>query len=398
MRLQTPPAGLPRPFNQSPFSPMVTPAPRYPSPQTGNSGQSTSSLAGRWKELKLSGQIGSPGQKDKLTYSALAFQIDSATARGFTEPEVVAAVIRAITPGEDLRTYLEMTPNLTLTVLQSILRAHFKEKDATSVFTELSNGTQAAAESESDFCLRMMALRQKVLLMSAEEDGQYTPKLVQGQFQKSLSTGFRRESVRQQLRSVLKQDCLLDVQLMKEVSDVVMLEAEHDSKSSSVKQVSVNKVSDTTNTHRSTPKSSNPIIAEITKLTSQVSQLTGMQSGMQADLDNLRQNLQWMPPPAAAAPTAAPGGVSQAGYGVAPPTGRGRGARTWGVGRGQSAGRGWGQNTGPGGTRACPSCHQANVSFCRHCFYCGDDVRDHRVADCPKRAEDNQKNAMGGQG
>ena len=111
--------------------------------------------------------------------------------RGGAEPEIVAAVIQAITPGEDLRTYLEMTPNLTLVGLIQILRAHFKEKDATSVFNELSNGEQLTTKKENDFCLRMMGLRQEVLMLSAEEGGQYTQQLVQSQFQKSLSNGFR---------------------------------------------------------------------------------------------------------------------------------------------------------------------------------------------------------------
>ena len=398
MQLHTPEAAgagaadtLPQPFPPSPFSPQYTPRNRPPT-QHPSTGQSASSLGGRWKELKLSGQIGSPGQKDKLTHSALSFQIASAEQRGYAEPEIVAAVIRAITPGEDLRTYLEMTPNLTLTVLRSILRAHFKEKDATSVFTELSNGTQLATESENDFCWRMMGLRQKVLMLSAEESGQYTMPLVQSQFQKSLSTGFRRESVRQQLRGILKQETLSDVQLMKEISDVVMIEAEHDQKSSKSKQ-SVNAVSTTPAVSKSTPKNTNPIVAEITKLTAQVSQLTGLQSGIQADLDNLRQNLQWTQPPGAASPApsyirpAVPNGPSS--YGAS----RGRGARTWGVGRGSTAGRPFSGR----GSMACPPCHQNDNPFCRHCFYCGDDISNHRVASCPKRLEDEQKNADGGQ-
>ena len=325
-----------------------------------------------------------------MTHSALSFQIASAEQRGYSEPEIIAAVIRAITPGEDLRTYLEMTPNLSLVILRSILRAHFKEKDATSVFTELSNGTQLPTESENDFCWRMMGLRQKVLMLSAEENGQYSLPLVQSQFQKSLSTGFRRESVRQQLRAILKQDTLSDVQLMKEISDVVMIEAEHDQKSGQLKQKSVNSVSSGPPPNKtSTHKNTNPIVAEITKLTAQVSQLTG-------DLAHLRQNVQYHNTPGAAAPAPAfvPPAAGQRGGGYAPPRGppAGRGAQTWNVGRGAAAGRSVGR-----GRMACPPCHQNNNPFCSHCFYCGDDVADHVAANCPKRAEDQQKNANGGQ-
>ena len=142
---------------------------------TGNGsllgGGSTRSQVARWKELKINGQIGSPGQKDKLTYTSLSFQIANARQRGFEDPEICAAVIKAISPGEYLRTYLEMCGNLTLDALIPILRSHFKEKDATLVYSELSNGTQNPSETENEFCLRMMSLRQKVLLMSSEEGG-----------------------------------------------------------------------------------------------------------------------------------------------------------------------------------------------------------------------------------
>ena len=105
-------------------------------------GGSTRSHVARWKELKINGQIGSPGQKDKLTYTGLSFQIANARQRGFEDLEICAAVIKAISPGEDLRTYLEMCGDLNLDTLIPILRTHFKEKDATLVYSELSNGTQ----------------------------------------------------------------------------------------------------------------------------------------------------------------------------------------------------------------------------------------------------------------
>ncbi len=45
------------------------------------------------REFKISGQIGEPGQTD------LAHQIENGLSRGFSELEVVDAVIRAIAPG-----------------------------------------------------------------------------------------------------------------------------------------------------------------------------------------------------------------------------------------------------------------------------------------------------------
>ena len=66
------------------------------------------------KELKIRGQIGEAGQKRKLTYVSLMHQIKQARLTGYTDQEVINAVISSMVPGLTLRTVLETTPNLTL--------------------------------------------------------------------------------------------------------------------------------------------------------------------------------------------------------------------------------------------------------------------------------------------
>lgn len=65
------------------------------------------------KDFKIAGQIGEPGQKDKLTFSSLARQIEHGLSKGFPELEIVDAVIKGISPGMQLRSYLEGKTNLT---------------------------------------------------------------------------------------------------------------------------------------------------------------------------------------------------------------------------------------------------------------------------------------------
>ena len=343
-----------------------------------HSGGTGRSEVSRWKEFKISGQIGSPGQKDKLTYTGLSFQIANAVQRGFAEPDICAAVIKAIVPGEDLRTYLEMCPLLTLDIMIPILRAHFKEKDATSVFNELSNGAQKAGESENDFCLRLMGLRQKVLVMSKEEKGQYSADLVQSQFQKSLGTGFRREAVRQQLRSILK-DPIEDVQLLREISDVVLTETEHDAKiKSKGTPAAVNVVDEKNQKNPTQPKPGNPIIAEITKLAGEVEKIKQELVNATGDGAVGRGNGQ------------APGGVNGTGGagngGNGGGVGRGNGGvgrGSGGRGRGRGGGRGGsGRSRGPNGRLGCQACQTAGL-LCRHCFTCGEE--GHRFFECTTR-------------
>ena len=66
------------------------------------------------KELKIRGEIGEAGQKDKLTYFSLMPQIKQARLTGYTDQEVINVVISSMELDLALRTVLETTPNLTL--------------------------------------------------------------------------------------------------------------------------------------------------------------------------------------------------------------------------------------------------------------------------------------------
>lgn len=93
-----------------------------PQPQIATHPQSlvnVQQLSSPWrKDFEISGQIGEPGQKEKLTFSSLAHQIENGLSRGYPECEICDAVIRAISPGLQLRSYLEGKPNLTLPTLR----------------------------------------------------------------------------------------------------------------------------------------------------------------------------------------------------------------------------------------------------------------------------------------
>ena len=85
----------------------------------------------KMKELKINGKIGGMGEKDKLSYISLSYQISNAKKLGYSEEMICSSVIRAITPGSHLRTYLESKQSLTLSSLIEVMRSHFREKDST---------------------------------------------------------------------------------------------------------------------------------------------------------------------------------------------------------------------------------------------------------------------------
>ncbi|PIK36520.1 hypothetical protein BSL78_26646 [Apostichopus japonicus] len=104
-----------------------------------------------WKrEFKISGQTGEPGQ---INFTSLARQIESGSRKGFSTDEIIDGVLRAVVPDSRLRNYLEGRADITLPELRRILRAHFQEKEATTVFHELSTAVQGPKETAHPFVL-----------------------------------------------------------------------------------------------------------------------------------------------------------------------------------------------------------------------------------------------------
>ena len=71
------------------------------------------------------------------------------------------------------------------------LRSHFKELDATALFTLLGSTCQKHNESAQEFVIRLMSLRQKVLFISKEDSYQYDQRLVQKRFVHALLTAIK---------------------------------------------------------------------------------------------------------------------------------------------------------------------------------------------------------------
>ncbi|KAI3352360.1 hypothetical protein L3Q82_005325 [Scortum barcoo] len=51
------------------------------------------------KDFRIWGQIGEAGQKDKLSFTSLTNQIESGLKKGYSETDIIEAVIKAVSPG-----------------------------------------------------------------------------------------------------------------------------------------------------------------------------------------------------------------------------------------------------------------------------------------------------------
>ena len=214
-------------------------------PVEQDSGNILSQLAGTkaassllHREYKLSGQIGEPGQTEKLTFVSLMHQIDSGLKRGYKESEIVDAVIRAISPHSSLRSYVETLNDLSLAKLRRILRVHYREKAASEVYQQLATVCQQSNESPQQFLLRALDLRNKVNFASQESDCEfnYGLSLIQKTSVKSFETGLRDDILASNLRATLRTPGLTDEELMKQVNELASQQAKRNTKLATERQ------------------------------------------------------------------------------------------------------------------------------------------------------------------
>ena len=105
------------------------------------------------RQFKISGQIGEPDQKDKISFSSLARQIQTGLTQGYVESEIVDGFIPSITPGMGLRSYLGTHQDLTLDRLKKILRSHYGAKNISELYQALASLRQGPKESPQAFLM-----------------------------------------------------------------------------------------------------------------------------------------------------------------------------------------------------------------------------------------------------
>ena len=311
------------------------------------------------QQFKIKGVIGDSGQTDTMNYLNLMFQIKQGKAVGYSSDEVCAAVIQAIKPGNSLRDYLESKSDLTEDGLLQILRSHFDEKDSASYFQDLSTCVQQSGESAHKFCVRAMALRNKVASRSVEEECPFDANMLQNRFFHTIFTGLKQNSIRMELQVILKERLVSDEELLKEVSLAAANELDRQEKIKTKVDLNQLTLSETENSGVQSgsekkckpvkePKE-NKILTEINKLTAKVNELTSVKSEIEELKKQLNQSHCSNTQNADSNPQKS--GTSNNEY---------RRRKIY----------------------RCKNCESTNSQFCDHCFKCGSS--DHRRVNCQK--------------
>ena len=169
-------------------------------------------------------------KQDNRTNShvTLIHQIDLGLTKGYKESEVVEAVIKAISPRSTLRNYVLTLPDCSLAKLRKILHVFFQEKTSAELYQDLVKMCQQPKESAQQFLLRLLDSRNKVSFASQQEGSQfeYSQKLMQNTFIKSLETGLRDEALVTNLCPTLRGTEVSVESLMRIVNDLESKQAE----------------------------------------------------------------------------------------------------------------------------------------------------------------------------
>ena len=152
--------------------------------------------------------------------------------KGYSEVEIIEAVVRAVSPGLHLRDLLEIKRGLTLPTLKTILKGHYKVDSSADLLHRLMNISQDPKESAQNFLFRAIELREKLTWKSGdEEEGeQFSTDLIQRKFLRSLETGLICDAVKYQLKPYLGNPRVTDETLIERINEAASLEQERQNK------------------------------------------------------------------------------------------------------------------------------------------------------------------------
>ena len=278
------------------------------------------------REFKITGYLGD-SSSDALNYISLCSQISDGRKKGYTDDEIAMAVKKSVYPGSYLRTYLDSKTDLTLEGMLSFIRSATKEKSAPDLFNDLNKAFQAETEDALQFVIRVMQLREKVILASkAEGSIPYTSEQVQELFLHTIRTGLQDDSIKARIEQfVHKGSKTKDEDIIQQLNIVASEEEERKLKCSNSitkKKLHVSEASVT---------DSNPLLDVVKELKDEIQSLRKEVDGLKNEKNS-------------------DSGSSNKKF-----------TRKWG----------------------CEYCVKQNKgSSCRHCFRCG--AGDHKIQDCLK--------------
>ena len=200
---------------------------------SGEESSSKSVISQDYQKLKVQRDFriknGTIGGENQLDYGNLCFQIKEGLASGYSEKEIISAVLKATKPGTELQIYLIRARDLTFEDFKVTLREYYKVRESHKIMDEMVATVQKPKQPLLKYVMKMCALRDEILDVMQGEECPQDSRLVQRRFVESLLSGIREPTIRLEMQSVLKQN-VSDTLLFKEVNQIMTRVEENEKK------------------------------------------------------------------------------------------------------------------------------------------------------------------------
>ena len=312
------------------------------------------------KEFKVSGVVGT--EENALDWSSLCFAMKEGKELNFSEKEIRSGVIKAMKSGSSARRYFQgfSTKDLTEQQIQAkflnLLREIYDTKESTELLHEMVNCAQEPTQTEKNYVLKMMGLRDNILAVTEIEECPLGEVLVRKGMMRAIAVGLRKDTVRTQLQDALEDHNMQDDELLRKINKVVSRDEENRKKMGSSKssgKAGINSVDVNNNSKESQKDVVNEgILALIQKLEAMQTKQNQQMLEMQKQIVSVQQ-------------LSVNGGGNQQG-------------RSGGMDQRCPGDRGispWRPFV------KCTECQKTNA-FCTHCTNCGE--TGHKRFNCPK--------------
>ena len=177
------------------------------------------------REFKIHG--GTIGGDAQLDFNEICYQISEGKDLGFHIREIVSGVIKATKAGCSFRKYCQSRKDLTYESLMSQLRSHYGMEDSQEMLENMRKMKQEPTEKVVDYARRVMAMRNQIIEANKEEDYDIGEAVVRKACFTTISLGLRRDTIRLELRSKLKDINQDDDELLEEISQIAAMDRKH---------------------------------------------------------------------------------------------------------------------------------------------------------------------------
>jgi hypothetical protein len=188
-------------------------------------------------------------------------------------------------PGTSLRRFFEgpLARKMTDQEFRDALRSYYEQEDSESLQEQLRKAVQKEGQQEKDFLLDMIDLRDKLEVTSEAEGCPISKAVLKKKFTHALTVGFRKETIRLEMQSVLKKDDWTDNQLREELRLIVKNDKEHRDKTYQRKDANVTMLDIDRNTADS--KNKDTLSATVERVVTD--KVNKMEAKLEAKLDRL---------------------------------------------------------------------------------------------------------------